>query len=418
MQTLWKGRLPPRKNNIFQWSRGRSFHESTNESESDLAGVTPQSVYVEGGVDYDKLVHRFGSHRIGPDLKQRIEVLTGKKIPHLLQRDIFFSHRDLEKILDSYQKGEKFYLYTGRGPSSIALHMGHLIPFIFTAQLQKLFDVPVVIQITDDEKYLYRGLEFEELKKNTIENCKDILACGFDPEKTFIFTNTSYIQHLFPNILRIQRLFSINEVRATFGLDQTDNIGKMAFPATQAAPSFRSSFPEVLSRYKPGTMCLIPCGIDQDPYFRMTRHYASRLGPNHPKPALLHSKFFPSLQGISAKMSASIDASAVFMTDDQKKIKKKLQSAYTGGGASIELHRANGANLETDVPYQYLKFFLEDQTQLDHIAQEYSSGRMLSGEIKKIVVDTIGKVIGDHQTRRNQITDEHVQGIMKIRSLR
>lgn len=34
--------------------------------------------------------------------------------------------------MDQYEKGEKFYLYTGRGPSSEALHLGHLIPFMFT----------------------------------------------------------------------------------------------------------------------------------------------------------------------------------------------------------------------------------------------------------------------------------------------
>lgn len=35
-------------------------------------------------------------------------------------------------ILDVYEKKQPFYLYTGRGPSSEAMHMGHLIPFIFT----------------------------------------------------------------------------------------------------------------------------------------------------------------------------------------------------------------------------------------------------------------------------------------------
>lgn len=45
---------------------------------------------------------------------------------------MFDSHRDFEEILNAYEKGEKFYLYTGRGPSSEALHLGHLVPFMFT----------------------------------------------------------------------------------------------------------------------------------------------------------------------------------------------------------------------------------------------------------------------------------------------
>lgn len=55
--------------------------------------------------------------------------------------------RDLSLILDRYEKGKRFFLYTGRGPSSGSLHLGHLIPFIFTKYLQDVFDVPLIIQV-------------------------------------------------------------------------------------------------------------------------------------------------------------------------------------------------------------------------------------------------------------------------------
>ena len=58
--------------------------------------------------------------------------------------------------MDAYENRKPFYLYTGRGPSADALHMGHCVPFIFTQWLQRVFDVPLVIQITDDEKYIYK----------------------------------------------------------------------------------------------------------------------------------------------------------------------------------------------------------------------------------------------------------------------
>lgn len=56
--------------------------------------------------------------------------------------------RDFDKILDLHEQKKPFYLYTGRGPSSEALHLGHLIPFIFCQWLQEVFDVPIVIQMT------------------------------------------------------------------------------------------------------------------------------------------------------------------------------------------------------------------------------------------------------------------------------
>jgi len=46
----------------------------------------------------------------------------------------------------------------------------------------------MVIQLTDDEKYLYRPeLELEQVYNFSRENAKDIIACGFDINKTFIF---------------------------------------------------------------------------------------------------------------------------------------------------------------------------------------------------------------------------------------
>ncbi len=47
-----------------------------------------------------------------------------------------FARRSLNEILDAVEKGQPFYLYTGRGPSSDAMHLGHLIPFVFTKYLQ------------------------------------------------------------------------------------------------------------------------------------------------------------------------------------------------------------------------------------------------------------------------------------------
>jgi hypothetical protein len=71
------------------------------------------------------------------------------------------------------------------------------------------------------------------------------------------------------------------------------NIGKHAFPAVQAAPSFPAAFPHIFGN-QTQVPCLIPCAIDQDPYFRMTRDVAPRLG--YLKPALIHSKFVPALR--------------------------------------------------------------------------------------------------------------------------
>lgn len=74
------------------------------------------------------------------------------------------------------------------------------------------------------------------------------------------------------------------------------------------------------------------------------------------------------MQGASGKMSASDLNSAIFLTDSPKDIKSKVNKyAFSGGGATLEEHKAKGANLDVDVPYQYLRFFLEDDQRLEEI---------------------------------------------------
>jgi tryptophanyl-tRNA synthetase len=59
--------------------------------------------------------------------------------------------------------------------------------------LQDAFDVPLVIQLTDDEKFLWKNLKLEEAHRLAYENAKDIIACGFDVNKTFIFSDLDFV---------------------------------------------------------------------------------------------------------------------------------------------------------------------------------------------------------------------------------
>jgi tryptophanyl-tRNA synthetase len=43
-----------------------------------------------------------------------MERLTGRPAHPFLKRGIIFAHRDLHEILDLYEAGQPFYLYTGR----------------------------------------------------------------------------------------------------------------------------------------------------------------------------------------------------------------------------------------------------------------------------------------------------------------
>lgn len=50
--------------------------------------------------------------------------------------------------------------------------------------------MPLVIQLTDDEKFLFKeNLGLKETQRLAFENAKDVIACGFDADKTFIFSS-------------------------------------------------------------------------------------------------------------------------------------------------------------------------------------------------------------------------------------
>lgn len=346
---------------------------------------------------------------------ERIEKLTGRPAHPWLKRGHFFSHRDLKELLDAYEKGLPFYLYTGRGPSSESLHLGHLIPFIFTKYLQDAFNVPLVIQMTDDEKFLWKDLTLSECHHYARENAKDIIALGFDINKTFIFSDVEYVGTMYPNIVKIQKAVTGSQAKGIFGFTDSSSIGKFAFPAVQAAPSFPNSFPHIFGA-RIDIRCLIPCAIDQDPYFRMTRDVAPRLG--YLKPALIHSKFFPALQGPKTKMSASDENSAVFLTDTPKAIRKKItHHAFSGGRDTAEEQRKYGANVDVDVSYQWLTYFLYDDKQLNDIRENYKTGRLLTKDVKETLISLLLDLVTRHQQAREQVTDQIIDAFMTPRKL-
>lgn len=384
--------------------------------------VTPWDVQgdEETGVDYDKLIKQFGCSKINQELIDRFERVTGKKCHHFIKRGIVYSHREFDRILDCYEKGQKFYLYTGRGPSANTMHMGHLVPFMITKWLQDVFDVPLVVQITDDEKFLFKpNLELDDCMKYAHENIKDIIAVGFDPEKTFIFTDMDYIsssKNFLINIRRVQKAVTHNQAKGAFGFDESDNIGKVSFPAVQASPSFSSSFPQIFNE-RTDVPCLIPCAIDQDPYFRITRDVSKALG--YIKPALIHSIFFPALGGVGSKMSSSVSNSNIELVDTPNQIKKKINKfAFSGGQATKELQEKLGGNTDRDISYQYLKFFLDDDEKLAEIKEKYETGKMLSGEIKAEIIKVLQNIVSEFQERRVKVTDEDVEKFCSIRKLK
>jgi len=377
-----------------------------------MAVVTPWEV--KGSIDYDIVIRDFGVSKIDEELMLRIEKhakVKGEKLHHFLRRGIFFAHRDLKYILDEFEKGNKFFLYTGRAPSGHT-HLGHMIPWMFTKWLQDVFDVELWFQFPDEEKFLFnKSLDFETAQEYLQENMLDVIAMGFDPKKTHFIIDTKHAGIMYPEALKVSRHITFSTVKSAFGFTNDQNLGAIFYTSMQAVPAF---LPNVISGNKK-MPCLIPHAIDQDPHFRVSRDVIPKLG--YTKPGSIQCRFLPSLQGMEAdgKMSSSSgDNATVFTIDDAKTIKKKINKyAFSGGQATVEEHREKGGNPDIDVSYQWLLFLEEDDEKLNHIYEEYKSGRMLSGELKKILIEKLTDLLMSHQERRAKAPDLVDQFIFK-----
>ena len=367
----------------------------TDEEKNEMV-VTPWEV--RGKVDYERLIREFGTQPLTNELLQRLAKYTGSL--HIqLRRKLFFSHRDLDTVLDLYEKGTKFVLYTGRGPSG-PVHIGHLVPWIFTKHLQDAFDTRLYFQMTDDEKFL---VDDERMLAETTEtgydNALDLVALGFEPKNTFIIYDVQDIDLLYDIALEVAKRITYSTAKATFGFQESTNLGWVFWPAVQAVPCFIHK--KLTGENVPA---LIPAAIDQDPYWRITRDIAPRLG--YFKPAQIHNRFLPGL-GIGGKMSASEPDTAIFTVDPPDVVKRKVWNAFTGGKGTVAEQRTEGANPDVCSVYQYfLYLFEEDDRKLAERERQCKTGGILCGECKKDLTERINRFLAEHQKRRERARDK------------
>ncbi len=356
--------------------------------------VTPWEV--KGNIDYDRLIKKFGVEKIDKDLLSRIKKHS-PDIHFMLRRKVFFAHRDLKWILDEYEKGNKFFLYTGRAPSG-PIHLGHLLPWVFTKWLQDNFKVELWFQFPDEEKFLFKkGLKFEQTQEYLQDNILDVIALGFDPKKTHFLIDTQHANLMYKEACKVAKGITLSMVKASFGLTDQSNIGAVFYTSMQAVPAF---LPSILKGKN--LPCLIPHAIDQDPHFRLSRDILPKLG--FYKPASIQCSFLPPLQGVSGKMSASEQSTAIYTSDNPKTVKKKINKyAFSGGQPTIEEHRQKGGNPDIDVSYQYLRMFFEpDDKKLKKIYTGYKSGQLLTGELKQILIEKITSFLEKHQAAKEK----------------
>ena len=351
--------------------------------------VTPWDV--SGDIDYDKMIKKFG---VSP--MAELPVVFMKNL--LFRRNKIFAHRDFGRIVAAYKDKKPFVMMTGLMPSG-SFHIGHMIlakQMIFYQSL----GAKIYIAVADLEAYNARGLSIEEGRKIAIEEyITNYVALGLKPENCEIYfqSDRSSDSVKANAYYRLQNLLArhatFNEFRAVYG---EISPGKMVSSLLQASDMLHSQLPE----FEGPCPVVVPAGIDQDPHIRLARDISKRFKEN--KFVQLSSTYHLFVPGLSGgKMSSSDPTSFIALTDDPKTVKKKVNKyAFSGGRSTVEEHRRLGGNPDVDVSYQWLTFLEEDDEKLKKIYDDYKSGRMLSGELKAILIEKLNLFLSDHQKKR------------------
>jgi tryptophanyl-tRNA synthetase len=352
--------------------------------------VTPWEV--SGEIDYNKLVREFG---LSP-MKELPDVFN-KNV--LFRRKIVFAHRDIQRILEAAKQKKPFAMMTGLMPTG-KFHIGHMILAQQMVFWQNL-GAKIYIAVADLEAYNARGQSLEESRKNAIEQyILNYIALGLKPENCEIYfqsarSNDSRKSNAFYSLQNVlARHATFSEFKAVYG-DITP--GKMVSALLQAADMLHPQ----LKEFEGPLPVLIPVGTDQDPHIRLARDISQRYKEyNFIQLSSTYHIFAPGLKG--GKMSSSDPNSFIALTDSIKEVEEKIKKhAFSGGQPTLELQRKKGGNPDIDVSFQYLRMFFEpDDKKLEKIYKDYKSGKLLTGELKQILIDKVNAFLKEHQKKR------------------
>ncbi len=356
--------------------------------------ITPWEV--SGKIDYSRLIKEFG-------IKQMPDLPDVFKKDVLFRRGVVFAHRDFERILECIRNKKPYVLMTGLMPSG-KFHLGHMLLAHQMVFYQKL-GAKLYIAVADLEAYNARGGSLKELRKTAIEEYLiNYIALGLKKKNCdFYFqserssdANKSNAYYSFAS--RFSRYSTFNEFKAVYG---DISPGKMMASLLQASDMYHAQLPEFEKEPRP---VFIPVGVDQDPHIRIARGMANRFKDEKfiPISSTYHA-FLPGLKE-GGKMSSSDESSFIALTDSKDDVKRKIMKyAFSGGQESVEEHRKKGGNPDVDVSFQYLKMFFEpDDSKLAKIEEDYKSGKMLTSELKEILIEKINAFLKKHQEEREK----------------
>ena len=288
----------------------------------------------------------------------------------------------------------KIEALTGLRPTShltVANYIGGVAPIIEAQKSGKrpMLFVADIHALTDKEP--------KEVKPYITGIVEDYIALGIDPELVDIFvqsdiwTPLSKLTFYFMRHVTVSELVRQPTLKDKLRTDQrpeTANMMLACYPVLMAADILIQRTKEV------------PVGKDQAPHIEMTRLIAERFNDRYgdilyvPKLKQQEAVNIRSLKG-EGKMSKTRPEGAIFLTDDNETVAKKIQKAETAFEGKMTEALESHINLA-----KHLSDHPSDRKLIDEVIERHMAGKAVMGEFKKILIRIIQDFLKQYQERK------------------
>ncbi len=330
--------------------------------------------------------------------------------PHLLmKRKIIFGHRDFDRVLSALKKGEEFAVMTGLMPSG-RMHIGHKL-VIDQLIWYQAHNSDIFLCVADLEAYSARGTSAKDSKRLAVEEyLANYQALGLDIGRCHVYfqSKRNPVRNL---AFLMSKRVNFSEMRAIYGFVGESNISNIFYPMIDIADILHPQ----LEEFGGPRPTVVPVGIDQDPHIRLARDVAARFQRDFGfiLPSSTYHRLLPGLMG--GKMSSSKPQTAIFLTDSDIVIAKKIKDAFTGGrSTAAEQRKIGGDYIKCRVYELYLHHLLPEDEKLLEVQEFCKSGKIICGECKDRAIGLMVAYLKGHRAKYKRVLPKIKRLVDKI----
>ncbi len=308
-----------------------------------------------------------------------------------------------------HSSGSKPRVLTGDTPTG-RLHLGHWVGSLEKrVAMQESYDCYFLL--ANMHAYTTRFDKTADIRADTIEIVKDWLAAGIDPEKAQIVLQTEVpaiaeLTWYFAMLLSFRDVMGnptlVHELK-TKNLEDKYSFGFPMYTVGQCA--------DILA-FRP---VYIPVGEDQEPHIEMCRKVARKFnqlycnvsdrtpdegyeqaGGLFPIPKALIGRIarLPGVGDGSNKMSKSLN-NAIFLSDSEKDVQKKINKITTGRQSATEPGDVN------NILFKFVEAFIPDTARITELKDKYARGDNIGdGHIKQELAENVNALLAPMRARR------------------